>query len=112
MSRRDKDVPGNTMESQRLFDEQLRNIGRSVLMLESGLKILEDSGIVVKALRFVHNGGSRGDILCVVTAHTETGGIVSFVSGVDLSATIRTMSNQIRNGSIKWKEDQYANEQE
>lgn len=109
MTKRNKEVPGNTLESQRIFERELMRIGLAVLALESGLVRMEQDDVVLKAIRLAYAGGPQGDVLCIMTATTEEAGVVAFCSGSSLSAVLCTVSNQIRNGSIKWKEDQYAN---
>lgn len=108
MTKRNTEVPGNTLESQRLFDREMIKIGRAVLSLQSRLEHMADEGVEVKALRLTYRNGVHGEVLCVVTAGTESGGIVAFHSADGLGEVLKGVSARMVNGSIKWKEDEYA----
>lgn len=108
MGGRNQEVPGNTIESQRLFERQLYNIGRALLQLESTLEHMESDGTTPKAIRLKFEGGAHGSILAVITAQSGDDPIVGFISSPSISTVLVTLSNQLKNGSLKWKEDQYG----
>lgn len=111
MTRKNPGVPGNTIASQVLFDQQMMKLGIAVTRLQSQLEHMSEEGIDVTGIKFLYRGGPTGEVLGILTAHTDSAGIVAFQSGEDLGAVLRGMSSRVLNGSIKWKEDQYAKDE-
>lgn len=105
---KDTDVPGNTLESQRLFDEMLRKTGRRVRELERTMLRLEEDGVTIKMLKLNCKAGPRGEWLAILTAQGEEGGLVAFHSADGLPEVLAGLSTRLGNGSLKWKEDEYA----
>ena len=110
MAGKDNDVPGNAVLSAALLGRQVERLGIAALRMDAHLEKLQEQGIEVKALRFVYRGGVRGEVLCVVTAHTENGGIVAFHNGDTFGEVMKGIAARMGNGSLKWKEDEYADQ--
>lgn len=110
MAGKDNDVPGNAMLSAALLGRQVEKLGIAALRMDAHLETLQDNGIEVKALRFVYRAGIRGEVLCVVTAQTESGGLVAFHNGDSFGEVMKGIAARMGNGSLKWKEDEYANQ--
>jgi hypothetical protein len=108
MTKKYNEIPGNTLASQALFDRQMIKIGVSVLTLQEQFIRLSDEGIEVKALRLAYRSGVSGELLGVLTASTESSELVAFQSGTDLAVVLTVLQSRLANGSLKWKEDEYA----
>lgn len=101
-------TPGNTMQSQADFDHMLYKIGVAISRLERWCSTDVPEGVYVKSIRLRAPQNPEGEWLAVVSISTENGGKVGFHSAEDLTAVLSGLSNRLRNGSIKWKDDEYA----
>lgn len=50
-----------------------------------------------------------GDWLCVCRMSVEGRPHVGFISGHDVASCLRSLVSKLENGSMKWREDEYAN---
>lgn len=108
MSKRNTDVPGNSVLSAAVFHEQMAKTGMLASRLEHHLVEMSEEGITITSLRFCYRAGPTGDVLCVIGASTENGKIVAFHGGDSFADTMRGVVRRIAGGSLKWKEDEYA----
>lgn len=108
MSKRPKDIPGNSQLSALVFAEEMLKIGESAWRLGFHLEQLSEEGIEIKALRFGWKAGPKGDVLCVVTANGPGGAVVAFHSGATFSEVMRGVITRLEHRSLQWKEDQYG----
>lgn len=100
--------PGAALATAAMVDRVLSTTGHAIHELVHLLSAMEDEGNSVKALRLKPQGGVKGEWLAVITVSTPEGGIVAFHSGAALPSTIEGLRNRLRNGSLKWKDDEYA----
>lgn len=103
-----QDIPGNAMGSAALHQRMLMASGRKLQQLEHSLENVMDEGVRINRITFKCGGDVRGSWLAIVTAVTAEGPIVTFHSAEGIVSTIEGLSNKLRNGSLKWKEDEYA----
>jgi len=100
--------PGNAVHSARAFEDFIRSVGIGWLECVRAFERLERDGIELKRISikgdFTHGVG----VLVVMTANAPGGAIVAFHQGDDLQMMWRGLAARIMNGSLKWKEDQYA----
>lgn len=105
---KDVGVPGNALQEQADMDRRTLKLGIAVRQLEHWCeKLVPDHGIV-KAIRFKAPRSVGGEWLVVVQVSTEKGGVVGFHSADDFSEAVKGLSSRLRNGSIKWRDDEYA----
>lgn len=102
-------VPGNTMQEQMDFTNELAREAR--VLREIGEWIKEQSGhdFYVDALRFGIKDDEGYDVLLVVTATTNDGYVVSFFSGTSMLDCMKNLTRQIKTDRVKWKADEYRN---
>lgn len=104
-----KEVPGNAMESAQRHAEMIYNIGVSMLDLQRAVEHFDDDERELVAIRLKTPGCPNVEVLVVVSCNTKEGRKVAFSSGSDLIAALKTLGARLKNGSLKWKDDQYAN---
>lgn len=102
------EVPGNAYQSQVNYQAYRMKVGDAVLDMGRAMERLFEEDVRVKAVRFKGPAVAGGPWLAVVTIDTSEGGKVAFSEGDDFEVCVRTLSNRMRNGSIKWKDDEYA----
>ena len=103
-----KGVPGNSLASQALVQRVLLKTGIYVHKIEEAFQLLENHGVYVKALRFSLKDGADGDWMAVLTADTDDGPMVAFNTGATFGDCLSGLSARLDNGTLKWKEDEYA----
>lgn len=102
------DVPGDAMQSALNYQRMVLKLGNKLIDLEVAVSKLHEDGVTVKMIKLKASPNPNGDWLAIVTASTENGEVVAFHSSDDLSSTITGVGAKLRNGSLKWKEDEYA----
>ena len=109
MSSRNKaEIPGNAVESAAMHTRMLVSTGRKVHEMAYVLEKSAAEEFMVRRITFRCDGDPRGSWLAIITGDDGSGPVVAFHSGDGLTATIEGLAAKIRNGSLKWKEDQYA----
>lgn len=103
-----EEYPGNTMMSQAAFDRRLYNHGKHLLELQDGFNKCYLDGNRLRALRLVAPEQEAGEWLAVLTIVQDGEPLVAFSSGFDLVSCLQTLNGRMRNGSLKWKVDEYA----
>lgn len=102
------ETPGNTIMSQAASDRYAYDVGCAVLDVDfAARKMFEDDGCC-KSIRFRAPEFVRGEWLAVVTKRDAEGDVVAFVSAPDLVDCVKALGAKLRNGTMSWKEDQYA----
>jgi len=102
------EVPGNAMATQALIDRVLTKTGHAVHELNHLGIGMEDEGWLLKAIRFAPQGSAAGEWLAVITVQSPEGPLVSFHGGSTFADCIEGLRNRLKNGSLKWKVDEYA----
>lgn len=102
------EVPGNVLATAAMTERILVKAGVSLHKAAYRLEELEDEGVAIKAIRFVARGGATGEWLGVITCETENGAVVAFHSGDGFVNVVEGLCNKVVNGSLKWREDEYA----
>ncbi len=102
------ELPGNSIMSQAAMDRFVYNNGRAVLSIEHYAYTSFREGARMKALRFKCPDGPHGEWLCVATAQIDGVDLVCFTSGASFDDVLRNVGNRLANGSMKWKDDEYA----
>lgn len=102
------DVPGNAMASAALVQRELMRIGEGVLKVQNELERAEDHDLYLKAIRAKTVDGASGEWFFILTADSGDGPVVSFVHADTLAGGLVTIGNKLRNGSMKWRPDEFA----
>ncbi len=108
MKHKDMEVPGNILASAALTDRILTKVGLAVHMSQHTMERMSEEGMVVIRITFKAGSGVHADWLAIIAVKTEGGGIVAFHSAPSFPATVEGLCHRVNNGSLKWKEDQYA----
>jgi len=101
---------GSSTAAQLQFEKQMYNIGALVVGFEGQLERMFEHDNYIKKLLVKPAGYEREDYLLVVTAYIDGADVVAFQQGSDLSEVLTGLIKRLKNGSVKWKADGYANE--
>ncbi len=107
---RDKgtETRGNTIASQAAYDRYVYAHGVGVVTMEHLFHKHREAGLQVKALRFKAPGVTDGEWMVIVTATLDKKPVVAFVFGDGFPECLKSLAARWKNGSLKWKEDQYG----
>jgi len=105
MSRRPNEVPGNAMESARLYANELARVAELCFEMDKILARLDERDVWVKALRFRAPSDIGTEWLAIVTAHGPEGDAVGFHAAPTFQECLKGTLERLRNGSFKWKAD-------
>lgn len=108
MMAKDTGVPGNTWMEQAAFDRMVYDVGKSLMQLAESLSKMNSGTERLVALKLRAPKGPGGEWLAVVSTLVDDERFVAFSSGVDFVVCLQTLGARLRNGSLKWKEDQYG----
>lgn len=106
---KNQDVPGNVGETTRLAQERSLRLARELEMLSAYYS--EDGGgaFSLVSLRFRAPNPENGEWLAIATIIQEGVQYVGFSSGLTLADSFQLLGRRIRKGTMKWREDEYAN---
>lgn len=102
------DIPGDAMGSAVMHQRMLLKSGQSLHNLAYGTEHMFDQGVRIRRITFKCGGDPRGSWLVIITVVTAEGPLVAFHNGEGLLSAVEGLAARIRNGSLKWKEDEYA----
>lgn len=102
------EVPGNVLATAALTARLLERTGHRVHMAMLAMINYEEQGLKIVRITFKAPGDVNGEWLGIITAQSENGGVVAFHSGDGFVSTVEGLLNRLNNGSLKWKEDEYA----
>lgn len=108
MSRRNSEVPGNAMASAALFAKEMVRAGESLYQMEYTLDTLFDKEVVVTSIRIRTPGLTQEGYLVVVNALVLGDAVVGFHGDTTFGKAVIGVIERLRNGTIKWKPDEYA----
>ena len=106
---RTHDVPGNAMATAAKYQEFLMAVGKGWIDLTDALERLAEKEIWVDRITMRGDWDGQTDMLIVLAAAGTEGRVVAFHNVEDAITVWKGLAARIRNGSLKWKEDQYAN---
>jgi len=108
MAKQNLDIPGNAMASQLAFQKIILAHGTALARIDHLVAKGLAGDIHITTIRLRAPSVEGGEWLAVVKATTENGNIVGFHGGTGLGDLVSGLANRLNNGSIKWKEDEYA----
>lgn len=103
-----KDVPGNTLQSQLLFDRELHKVGHRVYDIDSFIQRSVRDKFVVRAIKFRAGKVPGAEWMAIITAYSPDGPVVAFHSGEGFKELVVGLAARLKNGSLKWKADEYG----
>lgn len=103
-----KEMPGDTISSQAMFDRMLGKLGASLYTFDGRFSRDNMGGIALKAIRFKAPHAPTGEWLAVVTAWQDQVEVVAFHKDASFVECVQGLMNRLNNGSLNWKVDEYA----
>lgn len=102
------EVPGNAMQSQAVFDREVFDTGRRVFDISGFIHRGASDRFVVRSIKFRAGPVPGAEWLVVVTAYSPDGPVVAFHQGADFKTALIGLAARLKNGSLKWKVDEYG----
>lgn len=102
------EVPGSVLATAAMTQRILTKAGHAVHAASYRMETLEDEGVSVLRIAFKARGGPSGEWLAVIGAATHEGAKVAFHSADSFHGCVEGVCNRLMNGSLKWKDDEYA----
>lgn len=103
-----KDIPGNTLQSQLVFDRELHKVGLRVFEIDDFIHKSVRDKFVVRAIKFRAGKVPGAEWMAVITAYSPDGPVVAFHSGESFKELVVGLAARLKNGSLKWKADEYG----
>jgi hypothetical protein len=105
--RMDGEVPGNALASAQAFTRGLLRQAETISLFEHSVERLEDDDTWVRSLSIRLPDGVRTSYLIVARADTPEGAVVAFHDAPQLLEALGGFCERLRNGSLRWKPDEY-----
>jgi hypothetical protein len=103
-----KEVPGDSMTSAANYARAMVRLAEAITDFERQADRLSESDLLITSMTIRCPGFDRGDYLLVLRGTTPDGAVVAFHNAPTLWETLEGAVNRLKNGSLKWKEDQYG----
>jgi hypothetical protein len=100
---------GNTVRAQQVFDQQIQRLGLALGLLDHICSAGWTGEVELLNIK-VRLGSPGGEETLVIVTGTWGDGtpVVAFHAAQSPSDAVAGCLNRIRNGTMKWREDQYA----
>jgi len=102
------EVPGNALESQRLFDRQMIRAASQMVHAERAFERLDEEDVVVSRVVIRLPVGDGAEYLAVLNAEAPTGKLVAFHRAGTFMECIVGVCERLVNGSLKWTPDKFG----
>jgi hypothetical protein len=102
------EVPGNSMASAANYARAMVRLAESITDFERQADRLSEEDLLLTSMTVRLPGYDRTDYLLVLRGTTPQGPVVAFHNAPTLWETMEGVVNRLKNGSLKWKEDQYG----
>lgn len=103
-----KDIPGNTLQSQAVFDREVQKTGSRVYDIDGWVDRSVKDRVVVRAIKFRAGKVPGAEWMVIITAYSPDGPVVAFHAGDGFKDTLVGLAARLKNGSMKWKVDEYG----
>lgn len=103
-----EEVPGNSLRSQANYERALIKAGDTLYHFESVVDGLDSDEIEVTGVTIKLPDEPGGDYLIVARGYVGGKPHVAFTGGTSLVEAMMSLVNRLRNRSMKWKVDRYA----
>lgn len=105
---RDVEVSGNVIATQANLEREIAKAGNAVHTMAYLHNLHIQEGVYVRSLRFKAPSDGFGEWLGILSITRPEGNFVAFHRATSLPECVVGMVNRYRNGSLQWKEDDYA----
>lgn len=102
------EVPGNAVASAQLVEQEMVKLAVSLYKVEAHIERLIKEEVYLKSIRLRAPQVRGGEWLAVVSIEVSGEGKVGFHSADGLTTVLRGTAARLLNGSMKWKDDEYA----
>lgn len=99
---------GSALRGAVAFQEELAQEALLIRRMERWFDGKDEDEFDLKAMRFKAPIEETGEYLLVVTAWVNGVSMVCFTNGDSVYGCLSAFAKRLLNGSIKWKEDEYA----
>lgn len=103
-----KELPGNSVASAALFTREMVALAEQLIRFSDKVDRLIESEASMGNLTLRPPRVPAGEWLCVCRLRSEGVWYVAFVSARSLSEVLRLVAAKWENGSLQWREDDYA----
>lgn len=108
MARSKQKEHGSALKGAVAFQEELAQEALVLRRVDRWLGLQEEDNFRLVALKLRAPMEDSAEYLVVVSAYVDGRAMVGFSAGSTIMEALLICSRRILNGSIKWKEDQYA----
>lgn len=105
-----EEVPGNALGSQLAYQKALIRFAEKLNSYEAALQYLFDDDILVTNMTIRHPMDEGEEYLVTLRAIIGGRAKVAFHAGASMFELLEGLVNRMRRKSLKWKDDQYAQE--
>lgn len=105
---RSTDQPGGVLATAAAHERFVQRVGLGWIGVVEALGRLHAEDHVVYRVTVRGDWDGHGEFLLVLIADTENGPKVAFHNSGDPHGMWVSLKNRIENGSLKWKDDEYA----
>ena len=104
----ERDVPGDSVASARAVTQYWYDIGSGLGGLDRYRANEGHDKPILYELKIKCDPSDEQGVLVMAKAYTEDGYVVGFHRGESVVEAVTGMARRIVNGTLKWREDQYA----
>lgn len=105
-----QDVPGDAVASARQVTQYWYDVGQAVGDVDRYQELASHDQPELYELRIKCDRGDDQGFLVMAKGFTEGGYVIAFHRGESVVEALVGMSKRLKNHTLKWKEDQYAND--
>lgn len=102
------DTPGNTLASQRSYEQSMVKVGQAVNRLDAYIDAYAEEDVFVSSMSIRVPQDIGDDVFITVRARVNDEAVVAFHGGATFAEALTGLINRFQNRSLRWKEDQYA----
>lgn len=103
-----KEVPGDSVTSAANYARAMVRLAEAIVDFERQADRLAETDLFIQSMTIRLPSYDRAEYLLVLRGTTPDGAVVAFHNAPTLWETIEGTVNRLKNGSLKWKEDQYG----
>lgn len=101
-------IPGNAYAEQLELDRMLHKIGAAIMRGNSYMEKNAEAGTYIRKISLASPWEKSGEWFVVITKYEEGMPLVAFHSADTLQQAVVGLLNRLRNGSLKWRTDEYG----
>ena len=105
---RNTETPGNTLASQRSYEQAMLKVGQLIHRLDAYIDAYAEDEVFVRGLTVRVPQEIGEDVFITVRADVAGKPMVAFHGGATFAESLTGLINRFQNRSLRWKDDQYA----